>query len=220
MPSNSRTNNPVENQAENQAKNPAKNPAGGQLYKRILRTPGPILGWLIIWALGLAAAFVPWTGPVIAISGAVSLAALTYRLPSQAALVRTAIGFFLFWTNFSVFSTLFDLAPWRQPAQLAAWLGLGLHLALVWTPLELGCGFRSLTAPILGERNAFMLAIALVVLLKVLLALRVDLNHICRAQAQKTPTLPLRLRLVLIGRALIRLSLSRTYDLTRALMSR
>jgi hypothetical protein len=194
-------------------------PQIAQAYRRILRYPGPLFGWLVIWAAGILIIIYPSFSSATAIGAAFSAVLLAQNSISKA-LVKTAMGFFLFWTSFSIFSTLAGLSAWRAPAPLAAWLGLGLHLALVWTPLELGRAWRVLTFPFLGKRLAALTSLGLIALLKVIPLLRLDLLAISCTLTQRVPNLPLKMRLTLLGRTLVRLSLSRSYELTRALISR
>jgi energy-coupling factor transporter transmembrane protein EcfT len=128
--------------------------------------------------------------------------------------------FWLYWTTLGLYLTLFGLAGPKNPGDLAAKLALGLHLILLWTPMELGGALKRFLAPFIGKRRAGLLALAFVVVLKLLPAMADETRKLGRALAARAGSLSRFRRLILLGRALIRLEGQRADELIRALMSR
>ncbi|MDR1546052.1 MAG: hypothetical protein LBU12_04945 [Deltaproteobacteria bacterium] len=178
------------------------------------------LGQAAIW---LAAAAV-WRRPELSLGLAswswLSAALLAVGRPRQERLLKTALVFWGFWTFLGLVLRSRGLSEGREPAQLAAWLALGLHLTLVWTPLELGRAWGRVVGAALGPRRGRLCAAAALVMLKQLPAVLEDARQLRRTLSLRAAGLPWRRRLVFFGRGLARLSLARVDDLTRALLVR
>jgi hypothetical protein len=140
--------------------------------------------------------------------------------PRGERLVAAAAGFWLFWTVLSVFARVVGFAAGRDPVQLAAWLALGLHVTLVWTPLELSRAWGRALGTIFGGRIGALGAAATLTLLKEAPTALEDARLIGRTVAFRAEGRSFRRRLAFFGRALIRQASSRVDDLARAMISR
>jgi hypothetical protein len=130
------------------------------------------------------------------------------------------MAFWLAWTTLSLYLSLFGLAGFKNPAELAAKMALGLHLILLWTPMELGGALKSFLRLFIGEKRAGLLAMALVVILKVLPGMALETQKLKETLGTRADRLSGLSRLVLLGRGLLRLEGQRSEEMARALLSR
>jgi hypothetical protein len=128
--------------------------------------------------------------------------------------------FWLYWTVLGLYLTLFGWANPKNPGDLAAKLALGLHLILLWTPMELGGALKRFLAPLVGKGRAAFVSLGLVVILKVLPGLMTENRRLQETLKSRAGHLSYLARLILLGRNLLRLESQRAEELVRALMSR
>ncbi|MDR3135235.1 MAG: hypothetical protein LBU69_03985 [Deltaproteobacteria bacterium] len=189
-------------------------------WRRILKAPGVGLSFALVWLLGLALALVPAISPPVALALSFSAGLLARGRESFEAMVRAAISFWLYWTTLGLYLALLGLAVPKSPADLAAKLALGLHLVLVWTPMELGLALKKALGIFLGQKRASAIALGLVVMLKTLQGLTLEARMLRATLAARASGLSYFTRLALLARNLLRLESQRPEELARAISSR
>jgi hypothetical protein len=111
-------------------------------------------------------------------------------------------------------------AYWRSPLILASYLALGLHLMVLFSPLELGQAAGWMFKPFLGPKRAVLLALALVALVKIASNVSKQALEVQRVISKRAPDWPWRAKITLAGRALIRIARADSFELARTLASR
>jgi len=185
------------------------------------RLPGPGL-WAFVW---LAALAVPWLPSQYLALALPPLLLIVARLvpgrPRGRRLALAAAGFWLFWSLIFLLAHLVLRPTGLRPIlNLSAWLALGLILILTWTPLELALAAAKVFHPVLGWPRAQKLALALALLTRLLPNLLASALIFRTVLSRRAAGLPLTRRLALLGRSLIRETLSQGEDLARALAQR
>ncbi|MDR1676922.1 MAG: hypothetical protein LBS44_00860 [Deltaproteobacteria bacterium] len=140
--------------------------------------------------------------------------------PSFEAMVKAAMVFWLYWTTLTLYLTLFNLIGQLDPSVLAVKLALGLHLILLWTPMELGRALNRVLRVFIGSKRAGLFSLGLVVILKVLPGLMVETQKLKTTIEVRAGHLNFFSRLILLARNLLRLESQRSEELIRALLAR
>ncbi|MDR1920703.1 MAG: hypothetical protein LBS31_03050 [Candidatus Adiutrix sp.] len=177
--------------------------------------------WFFVWLSALAVPFSPPVGLVCfsALLWSSALALAPGKIYGRR-LTGAAVIFILFWSLFIFLSRLLQPGSLRPVLNLIAWVGLGLHLMLIKTPLELAALLADFTTPLLGSRRADKLALSLALLARLIPRL-LDSALALRATLKKRASgLPLTARLSLWGRAVMREGLRQSEDMAQALLKR
>jgi hypothetical protein len=173
---------------------------------------------ILVWVSSAWIAFNPELALLPATLFFLSAALLARLSPRKARLFKAAVLFLTFWT----------LAGWIlggtgrggfRPETLAAWMFLGLHLFLVWSPASLGLAVRTLLEPFAGRRRAALLGLSLMALAKTAPEVISDAVRVRRSLG-RVRELPLRRRIGLWGKAAVRLTMKRSDALGRTLAKR
>jgi hypothetical protein len=187
---------------------------------RLGRVPMP-LGWMFILGLSVFFAIFPEYAPFPALFFFLSAFLLSRSSKRKMRFFYGASLFFLFWY---LVRTLFSLVGETEgavfyPASFLVYVFLGLHLFFIWTPSQLGRGFKRSLSPILGERRALLTAISLMVLC---LSIPIVLEDaaLIRKTLRRFPDLPLKDKIALWGRNLSRITLDRAGILSGTLAKR
>lgn len=189
-------------------------------WRGVLRLLRPGLGLSLVWVLGIFFSFFPKFSPWVAPIFGLSATLLALSRPSFEALVKASLVFWLYWTTFSLYLALFGWANPKNPADLAVKLALGLHLILVWTPMELGRSLKTFLSIFLGNKRASLVALGLVLILKVLPGMVDHAGKLKQTLDHRADKLSHFSKLLLLSRNLLRLESQRSDELIRALRSR
>ncbi|MDR2388107.1 MAG: hypothetical protein LBE80_11085 [Deltaproteobacteria bacterium] len=157
-----------------------------------------------------------WVAPFLALSAVL----LALGRPSFEALVKAALLFWLYWTTLAIYLALFGWANPKNPADLAVKLALGLHLILLWTPMELGGALKKFLSVFIGAKPASLIALGLVIILKVLPGLVDQANRLKQTLDSRANKLSHFSKLLLLSRNLLRLQSQISEELVRALRAR
>ncbi|MDR1035454.1 MAG: hypothetical protein LBT40_02425 [Deltaproteobacteria bacterium] len=176
------------------------------------------LGLVLVWTSSAWIAFNPGRSLVPAAALFVSAFVLSRLSARKARMFQAAVVFLGFWS----------LAAWIlgspgrggfRPETLAAWMFLGLHLFMVWSPASLGGAVRRLAGPLAGQRRAALLGLSLMALAKAAPAVIADAVSAGRS-LRRVSGLPFRRRMALWGKTTVRLTMKRSAGLGRTLAKR
>jgi hypothetical protein len=189
-------------------------------WRALLRSPGPWPTILLAWLLGLAFRLCPRLCPPAALILPWSAALLAWGRPRNEALGKVALGFWLYWDTLSILLNLFGLSEPRSPSSLAVFLSLGLHLAFLWTPVELGRALEGALRPLAGARRARLAAFGLALVMRMLPDLLLAARQLERTLDGRGRGLGFFPRTILLARGLVRHGVRLSEELGRALLSR
>jgi hypothetical protein len=185
---------------------------------------GGLPAWLalgLVWGLSLSLLPFPWLSFALFPLSALSAFVLTLGRPRGRRVFLAALAFFLALGLFREgLGLLFPDEGEFWPLRLGCFMFLGLHLFLAWTPLSLARAAHSFLRPLLGWRVAAIACVSVMAFSKALPFLLSDASELRKSLARRCPGLPFLRRLSLMGGALVRLSLRRSGDLSRALVQR
>ncbi len=182
----------------------------------------PILAlWLIVWGATLAVHFLPSEGVLVIafLSWLVALILAPGRFQGWR-LLKAAALFLATWLVLLALGQLFWPSSWRSALNLAAYVALGLILILAKTPLQWAWGSSRLLAPLLGEKRAQKLALALALLARQIPSLIQTALSLKKTIDRRASHLPFQRRLSLWARTFLRESFHQAEELALTLTKR
>ncbi|UQZ91106.1 hypothetical protein C4J81_18545 [Deltaproteobacteria bacterium Smac51] len=193
----------------------------GLFWRGCLKKTPTVVLWVIIWTAALLVPWVPgdWLFPFAAVVWMSALILAPGKIYGRR-LLKAAIVFALIWSLIMLGLFLAGSGGLLPVIRLWVWLGLGLHLMLAKTPLELAIPVGRLTAPVIGHIRAQKLALALALTARLIPRLLDSAIKIKASLDLRASSLPLIRRMALWGRAIMRDSFSQSEELARALVKR
>ncbi|MDR2461025.1 MAG: hypothetical protein LBE38_09665 [Deltaproteobacteria bacterium] len=188
-------------------------------YQKILKHVPVPLAFLIVWSLSIYIAIFPHFSVFFAFFLLASGLILSGLSAKKRHLLIAAMIFFLFWFSLQRILSLLGQATMFYPAALFSYLLLGLHLYLVFSPILLSRAFARLAQPIVGKKRASYLMMAFMVLFSAIPWILEDALQL-KKTLRRVSHLPLKERLSLWARSLVRLTLARSEALSRVLAKR